>query len=160
MASITPQTAETIYTTGAGKEAPKRRPLGREERSRGASILLHASLLFATFCALFPVVWVFLSSFKPAYAIRSSEITLIKDPTLENYRHVLFDTSFGYWFLNSVIVAAFTMVIGITMAASAGYALSRFNFPGKRADVDLPADADVPGRDPDRRSTRSWRTSA
>ena len=132
MASITPQTAETIYTTGAGKEAPKRRPLGREQRSRGASILLHATLLFATFCALFPVVWVFFSSFKPAYAIRSSEITLIKDPTFENYRHVLFDTSFGYWFLNSVIVAAFTMVIGITMAASAGYALSRFNFPGKR----------------------------
>jgi arabinogalactan oligomer / maltooligosaccharide transport system permease protein len=30
------------------------------------------------------------------------------------------------------VVAAFTMVIGIAMSATAGYALSRFNFPGKR----------------------------
>ncbi len=114
------------------QQPPRRRPRGRDERSVGASILLHGTLLFATFCALFPVVWVLLSSFKPAYAIRSSEISLFKDPTFANYRHVLFDTSFGTWFLNSVIVAVFTMVIGITMSATAGYALSRFNFPGKR----------------------------
>jgi len=120
---------------GAGHRpvpARGRRTRGRDHRSTGASIALHATLLFATFCALFPVVWVLLSSFKPAYAIRSSEITLFKDPTFANYEHVLFDTSFGTWFLNSVIVAAFTMVIGISMSASAGYALSRFNFPGKR----------------------------
>lgn len=116
----------------AVEQSPRRRPRGRDERSVGASILLHGTLLFATFCALFPVVWVLLSSFKPAYAIRSSEISLFKDPTFANYRHVLFDTSFGTWFLNSVIVAVFTMVIGITMSATAGYALSRFNFPGKR----------------------------
>lgn len=110
----------------------RHRPRGREERSLGASIVLHGTLVFATFIALFPVVWVLLSSFKPAYAIRSSEITLFKDPTLENYKHVLFDTSFPNWFFNSVVVAVFTMVIGISMSASAGYALSRFNFPGKR----------------------------
>ena len=114
------------------RQAPRRRPRGREDRSVASSIVLHGTLVIATICALFPVVWVLLSSFKPAYAIRSSEISLFKDPTFENYRHVLFDTSFGSWFLNSVIVAAFTMVIGITMSATAGYALSRFNFPGKR----------------------------
>lgn len=120
-------------TEGATPPARRRnRPRGREERSVGSSIALHATLAFATFIALFPVVWVLLSSFKPAYAIRSSEITLFKDPTLENYQHVLFETSFPNWFLNSLVVAAFTMVIGISMSASAGYALSRFNFPGKR----------------------------
>jgi arabinogalactan oligomer/maltooligosaccharide transport system permease protein len=34
--------------------------------------------------------------------------------------------------LNSVIVAAFTMLLGVFMAATTGYALSRFNFPGRR----------------------------
>lgn len=121
-------------TEGATPERRRRqpRPRGREDRSVGASIALHGTLVFATFIALFPVVWVLLSSFKPAYAIRSSEISLFKDPTLENYKHVLFETSFPNWFLNSLVVAAFTMVIGISMSASAGYALSRFNFPGKR----------------------------
>jgi arabinogalactan oligomer/maltooligosaccharide transport system permease protein len=129
---MSPRAVDAIYTTGAGKTPPARRPRGREDRSPLMSFALHTTLLFATFCALMPVVWVLFSSFKPGYAIRGSEISLIKDPTLDNYRHVLFETSFGAWFLNSVIVAAFTMLIGITMASTAGYAMSRFNFPGKR----------------------------
>jgi arabinogalactan oligomer/maltooligosaccharide transport system permease protein len=105
---------------------------GREDRSPEASVALHGTLIVATFISLFPVLWVLLSSIKPPSEIRRSEITLFASPTLENYRKVLFDTNFPTWFLNSVIVAAFTMVVGIAMAATAGYALSRFNFPGKR----------------------------
>ncbi len=109
-----------------------RKPRGRDERSPLASAGLHATLLAATTIALFPVVWVFLASLKPQNAIQSTEIRLLDHPTLDNYRRVLFETSFPSWFLNSVVVAVFTMVIGISMSATAGYALSRFNFPGKR----------------------------
>jgi arabinogalactan oligomer / maltooligosaccharide transport system permease protein len=109
--------------------APRR---GREHRSVLASVALHGTLVVATFVALFPVVWVMLSSLKPASEIRRSEIALFSSPTLENYRTLLSDTDFPIWFWNSVVVAAFTMVVGITMSATAGYALSRFNFPGKR----------------------------
>ena len=104
----------------------------RRERSRGKSVLLHATLLTATFIALFPMLWILLSSLKPGYAIQRSELELFVEPSLDNYRRVLLDTNFPDWFLNSLIVAAFTMVIGISMSATAGYALSRFNFPGKR----------------------------
>ena len=104
----------------------------RGDRSIAASIALHGTLLVAAFIALFPVAWVLLSSIKPKQSIQSSEITLFDNPTLENYRAVLFDTSFPTWFLNSVVVAIFTMIIGIAMSATAGYALSRFNFAGKR----------------------------
>jgi arabinogalactan oligomer/maltooligosaccharide transport system permease protein len=109
-----------------------RPPKQRRERSVLASVLLHGTLLVAVLIALFPVIWVLLSSLKPAYAIQSTHIELFNHPSLDNYRHVLFDTSFPRWFLNSVVVAAFTMLIGISMSATAGYALSRFNFPGKR----------------------------
>lgn len=107
-------------------------PKQRRERTVLASIGLHASLLFCTFIALFPVVWVAFSSLKPQAYIQRSTIALIDHPTFENYRHVLFDTSFPRWFANSVVVAAFTMLIGISMSATAGYALARFNFAGKR----------------------------
>ncbi|NYI44787.1 arabinogalactan oligomer/maltooligosaccharide transport system permease protein [Nocardioides aromaticivorans] len=110
-----------------------RRPRGREERSVGASIALHGTLLMAVTIALFPVVWVLLASLKPKSAIQSSEVALFDHPTLDNYHRVLFDTNFPTWFLNSVIVAAFTMLVGMAMSATAGYALSRFNFPGKRS---------------------------
>lgn len=120
----------TVTETPDAIKPPRVR--GREDRSVPSSVALHGTLILATFIALFPVLWVLLSSFKPQAYIQSSEIRLIAEPTLENYRKVLFDTNFPTWFLNSVIVAAFTMVIGIAMSASAGYALSRFNFPGKR----------------------------
>lgn len=120
----------TVAETPAAVKVPRVR--GREDRSLLASVALHGTLIVATFIALFPVLWVVLSSLKPKALIQSSEIRLFAEPTLENYRKVLFDTNFPQWFLNSLIVAAFTMVIGIAMSASAGYALSRFNFPGKR----------------------------
>lgn len=107
-------------------------PRQRRERSIGASIALHATLLAATAIALFPVVWVGLSSIKPKVAIQRTTIELFNSPTLENYRNVLLETNFPSWFWNSVVVAGFTMLIGITMAATSGYALARFNFAGKR----------------------------
>lgn len=126
------EAALSATTAAATPEVTERRYRGREDRSLLASAALHGTLIVATFIALFPVVWVLLSSIKPASEIRRSEITLFASPTLENYRSVLFDTDFGIWFLNSVVVAAFTMVLGIAMSATAGYALSRFNFPGRR----------------------------
>jgi arabinogalactan oligomer / maltooligosaccharide transport system permease protein len=103
------------------------------KRSPLQSVALHAMLVGATAIALFPVIWILLASFKPGNAIRSSEITLVDDPTLDNYQQLLSDTDFLGWFVNSVAVAGFTMLIGVAMSAAAGYALSRFNFPGKRS---------------------------
>ncbi|SDT79817.1 sugar ABC transporter permease [Actinoplanes derwentensis] len=102
-------------------------------RSRRSSVALHGTLILASLIAAGPILWVVLSSFKPGYAVQSTEITLIKDPTLANYRYVLFETSFPIWFRNSVIVASLTMLIGIFLSATTGYALSRFNFPGRRS---------------------------
>jgi arabinogalactan oligomer/maltooligosaccharide transport system permease protein len=128
-----PEVFEPVAIEGAEPRDIRRRPVRRrEDRPLLASIGLHATLIAATFTALFPIVWVMLSSIKPASEIRRTEIKLFASPTLENYRTLLTDTDFPYWFLNSVIVAAFTMVIGIAMSATTGYALSRFNFPGKR----------------------------
>lgn len=129
MSTSLPIAATSEHSAAALAQTP---PRPRRERSVLASVGLHATLVLAVFIALFPVVWVALSSFKPQWAIQRSTIKLIDHPTWENYQHVLFDTSFPRWFLNSVVVAAFTMVIGITMAATAGYALARFNFAGKR----------------------------
>ncbi|WP_433790985.1 sugar ABC transporter permease [Actinoplanes sp. CA-252034] len=105
----------------------------RGRRSVGASIGLHGTLILASLIAIGPILWVVLSSFKPGYAVQSTEITLVKDPTFANYEYVLFETNFPSWFLNSVIVASLTMLIGIFFSATTGYALSRFNFPGRRS---------------------------
>ena len=129
---MTVATGAAAPVTPAVQPGTRTRPRRRRERSVLMSVLLHGTLLVAVFIALFPVVWVLLSSLKPGYAIQSSDVTLFVEPSLDNYRRVLTETSFPRWFLNSLVVALFTMAIGISMSATAGYALSRFNFPGKR----------------------------
>ncbi|WP_110180702.1 sugar ABC transporter permease [Nocardioides solisilvae] len=124
--------ADPTLAQDAGAHTRAATPRPRRTRSPLASVALHGTLGLAVLVALFPIVWVVLSSLKPGYAIQSSEITLFVEPSFDNYVHVLTETSFPRWFLNSAVVAAFTMVIGITMSASAGYAMSRFNFPGRR----------------------------
>ncbi|GIJ25891.1 ABC transporter permease [Micromonospora qiuiae] len=104
----------------------------RSRRSPAKSVLLHGTLILASLIAIGPIAWVLLSSLKPGYAIQSSQLTLFRDTTLANYSYVLTETNFPRWFLNSVIVAAFTMIIGIFLSATTGYAVSRFNFPGRR----------------------------
>ncbi|GAA1640292.1 ABC transporter permease subunit [Saccharothrix algeriensis] len=113
-------------------QAPGANPRGRSRRSPLASIGLHATLIGASLIAVFPIAWVVLSSFKPEQWVQSSELTLVKEPTLANYEYVLTQTNFPTWMLNSVVIAACTMLIGILMSATTGYALSRFNFPGRR----------------------------
>src|ERR1044072_35707 len=114
----------TTATTTRGPKVHKR-PFGK-------SLALHGAPIVASFIAVFPILWILLSSFKPKRWIQSDQITLVKDPTLDNYSNLLGNTDFLTWFGNSTIVAAFTMLIGIALAATAGYAISRFNFPGKR----------------------------
>ncbi|MET8149967.1 sugar ABC transporter permease [Actinoplanes sp. NPDC049668] len=108
----------------------KRRP--RNRRSPLASIAIHATLIVAVLIAIFPIAWVVLSSLKPGVWVQSSELSLIKEPTLDNYKYVLTETLFPRWALNSLIVAVATTAIGVLMSATTGYALSRFNFPGRR----------------------------
>jgi len=121
---------ETTAVRDTARTTPRpRAPRRRGQRSPLASLGLHATLIVATAVAVFPVLWVLVTSFKPTSEAYST--ALVRDFTVSNYSRVL-DSQFPRWFLNSVIIAAFTMLIGIFIAASTGYALSRMRFPGYR----------------------------
>ncbi|MFB9877519.1 sugar ABC transporter permease [Planobispora siamensis] len=117
---------------GSPKGAARRRPRRREERSLGSSILLHGTLVVASLISLFPVVWLILTSLKPRDGWLSTELTFFDDSSLDNYTRVLTETQFPTWLLNSVIIAGLTTVIGVFLASTTGYAISRFRFPGYR----------------------------
>ncbi|WP_078900424.1 sugar ABC transporter permease [Streptomyces sp. SBT349] len=116
-----------VRDTGRGGRRPPRR---RGRRGRAASIGLHATLLTASAIAVFPPLWLLVTSFKP----KSDTFTrsLVSHFTLDNYDHVLNDTEFLRWFGNSVVVVLATTVVGVLISATTGYALSRFRFPGMR----------------------------
>ncbi|MFF0426724.1 sugar ABC transporter permease [Streptomyces sp. NPDC004520] len=102
----------------------------RGRRSPLASVGLHATLVAASVIAVFPVLWVLLTSLKPAKYATSTDF--FKETTFENYTGLLNDTPFLTWFGNSLLVAGLTTVVGVFISATTGYAVSRFRFPGKR----------------------------
>lgn len=115
--------------------ARRKRRTGRR-RKWYVSLLLHASLIAACVIAIFPVFWILISSFKPQQEIEGS-ISLSILPhhwQVSNYVHVLTDNDhiFVTWLWNSIVVAFFTTVIGVFLAATAAYAFSRYRFPGYR----------------------------
>ncbi|MEU7638744.1 MULTISPECIES: sugar ABC transporter permease [unclassified Streptomyces] len=102
----------------------------RSERHRLASVGLHLTLSLAAVIAVFPPLWLLVTSFKPKNDAFTT--SLVTHFTLDNYTHVLTGTSFLTWFGNSVVVVGLTTVIGVFTAATTGYAVSRFRFPGMR----------------------------
>jgi len=130
----TPGPISGALTRGVGLTGGKRRA-GRR-RKWYVSLLLHGTLIVACVIAVFPVFWILISSFKPQQEIEGS-ISLSILPhhwQISNYTHVLTDNDhiFLTWFGNSIVVALFTTVIGLFLAATAAYAFSRYRFPGYR----------------------------
>lgn len=106
-------------------------------RRRRVSTGLHLTLIAATTIAVFPVLWVLLSSFKSNEVIKTqTDLQVVPDPwTLGNYRTVLSQNNheFPHWLANSIVVALLTTVVGVFLSATAAYAFSRYRFPGQRA---------------------------
>ncbi|MGP3943852.1 sugar ABC transporter permease [Streptomyces sp. 6N106] len=101
-----------------------------QRRGPLASVGLHTTLVIASAVAVFPPLWLVVTSFKPKSEAFSTDV--VKDPTLGNYRHVLGDTEFLTWFGNSLFIVVITTILGVFVAATTGYAVSRFRFPGMR----------------------------
>lgn len=100
-------------------------------RSIEGTAFYGAVLAYVAF-ALFPIYWTVKISVTPQKLLYSEGIKLWPSAiTLENYYFVLAASDFPRYFLNSLLVSFSTALIVTAIAAFAGYALSRFRFPGK-----------------------------
>ena len=127
-----PQQAGVATVTVPALTRPQARPRRRGERTKAASVLLHTVLVLVSVVAAFPVVWIAYISLGPGTDDFLHPGRILGTASLSNYSYVLFHTPFFTWFGNSVVVGLGTMVFGVLIAASAGYALSRMRFPGHR----------------------------
>jgi arabinogalactan oligomer/maltooligosaccharide transport system permease protein len=108
-------------------------------RSRREVALIHATLIFACLAAVGPVLWVVITSLKPAADIFRTDAGLLPaEPTLAAYREVLSHGQgaggialFWRWFLNSAMAAGATAIVGTLLAGGAAHALSRYRFRGQ-----------------------------
>jgi multiple sugar transport system permease protein len=90
-------------------------------------ILLIPIMIFV----LFPFFWIIITSFKTTLQIQRFDSIYWPNPwTTEQYRSLIQNTPFLLWFRNTVIVATFSTLISVVVAALAAYALARLKFLG------------------------------
>lgn len=94
-----------------------------------AGFISHIYLLLLCFFAIFPLLWIIISSIKGKGELTGNPTAFLpKVVTLEYYRHVIFDLGFIVNIRNSVIISIATTAIAITISALAAYGIVRF-FP-------------------------------
>ncbi|MEW1830482.1 ABC transporter permease subunit [Streptomyces sp. NPDC088196] len=104
----------------------------RGELSRSGTLASHGVLIVASLIALFPIAWLVFLSLGPDSDDYLHPAGIWKKMTFDNYSFVLQHTEFFSWLKSSLIVSLGTTVIGVTIAATTGYAVSRMRFPGYR----------------------------
>jgi multiple sugar transport system permease protein len=105
---------------------------------RGRRLLLTAGHRLLILCflafALLPLYWLVKIALTPERLLYSEGVALWPSRmTLANFYFVLLKSTFPTFFLNSVMVSLGTAAVVTVLAAGAGYAFSRFRFPGRYA---------------------------
>lgn len=96
---------------------------------RLGNAISHIYLLILTFLAVFPLVWIIISSIKSKGELTGNPTAFLpKQITFEYFRHVIFDLGFIVNIRNSVLIALCTTLIAIVIASLAAYGIVRF-FP-------------------------------
>lgn len=100
-------------------------------------VVTHLLLVLATMVALYPILWVVNLALTPSASFAAGVLPLPTEPSLQNFVAVLGTTSpdgawlFGRQLLNSLVVSGVTALVGVGLACTAGYAMSRWSFPGR-----------------------------
>jgi multiple sugar transport system permease protein/putative chitobiose transport system permease protein len=133
--STVEETTRTLLLAESPAPRRGRKRASRTEGRRNPVLTAVAVVIGAAF--VLPALWIFVSSFRPNADIVNSlspvswGMIIPSHLTLENYVNVLGPYGFAQALLNSLIVCLSSVVIGILISATAGYALAVYNFPGR-----------------------------
>ena len=100
-------------------------------------VAAHALLVVATAAALFPVSWVLKMALSPSQGMAVTANPLPTEVDFGNFAAVVGTHAadgtwlFGRQLVNSLVVSGATATVGVTLACTAAYAMSRWSFPGR-----------------------------
>ena len=107
----------------------------RLRRLRSSIIFWIGLSLFVLF-AVFPVYWMFVTTFKQVndlYNLDNNPLLFHLAPTLDQVRYLFEKTNFVVWVENTAEVGLAVVTITLVICVPAAYALSRTRFPGSDA---------------------------
>jgi multiple sugar transport system permease protein len=97
-------------------------------------VTLYMPLGIFVFVLLFPFYWMATTALKPNAELLSHEGNpfWVVAPTLEHFHHLIFETPYRDWMLNTVIVSVAATFTSLAASVFAAYAIERLRFHGSR----------------------------
>ena len=90
-------------------------------------------VLLIVIFAMAPFAWMVLTSLTPTAVLSATGVSVSPSGwSFDNYLRLIEQTSCLKNMLDSLIIAVGTVVVGLLVAVTAAYALSRFRFPGRK----------------------------
>lgn len=117
------------------------RESAQKKRERRLHTLLHVGLITYFIIVLLPFIWTLLTSLKKPADVAAAPLKLFFEPTLDNYRAVLFNqyseasalarvrVDIPAAFLNSLIIAGGATIVAMLLGNMAAFALARYKMP-------------------------------
>jgi trehalose/maltose transport system permease protein len=104
--------------------------MGRKAKKLLGRVAFYLFLLVIVLYTVFPFYWAIVSSLKTGSELFKVEFWP-PQPAWDNYVAVFREQPFGRNILNSVFVASSTVLLSLTLAVAAAYALGRIQFRGR-----------------------------
>ncbi len=107
--------------------------MNKDKRKKiGRGLMNHILLAGIGFIWIYPFLWTVSASFKSQTEFFENRLGLLpKAPTLDNIIRIWSKADFGTYFINTVIVSLFSVIIVLIMTMMAGYAMGRYRFWGR-----------------------------
>lgn len=104
------------------------------KKSPAKRVLLYVTVFVLLALFVFPIYWMFIASLKENSVLMRVPPQLYPTfSTVENYVKILSNAKYLNYIKNSLVVAAMTVTVDLVLSIFAGYALSRYRFPGRKA---------------------------
>jgi raffinose/stachyose/melibiose transport system permease protein len=97
------------------------------------SLLKQLIFIFGSMATIFPILFMIINSLKSKQEYLTNKFWIPSQITWENLKGIIFMENYGRWFLNSLIITFFSVVISLILAVLTAYGLTRHEFRFKRA---------------------------
>src|SRR5216683_3252426 len=108
-------------------------PRTRRQKEVRRHVFIYGALTPYVVIAIFPIYWMAITALKQdpdLYRMDQFPLWFHLAPTWKNFSYLFYNTNYGAWIVNTMVIAAWVALITLVTAVPAGYALARLRLPG------------------------------
>jgi multiple sugar transport system permease protein len=109
---------------------PARPPRQKEVRRH---LIIYGALTPYIVIAIFPIYWMAITALKQdpdLYRMDQFPLWFHLSPTWKNFSYLFYNTNYGAWIVNTMVIGVWVAIVTLLTAVPAGYALARLRIPG------------------------------